>query len=360
VSVRGSLRLVCVGDLPAGLALALCGPYARTMRAKRLVTLLLVSLTLLGIAASDVIAGHEQDRARVVLVTHGCSGATSICDPFTRAAQRTRVNARMYSPAMLEDPVGTLSLLAASGYDLVIVDTTYVGALSIVAPRFPKTRFAVLDAPLSSLSGPHRNVEAMVNEPNEAAYLAGWLAAKMEQRRAAEHVVGVVGGVHIPQVDDFIVGFRAGAYAADSSIEILTGYSHDFVDPNKCEAIAQSQIASGAGAIFDVAGFCGLGALRAAKAAGVWGIGVDSDQSGLGPFILTSVVKEYEAGLEKLFGQARDGTIRTGVTTVLGLRQGGAGLGRISPKVPVSLRAGLARVRARIIAGAIHVPLAPR
>jgi basic membrane protein A len=260
---------------------------------------------------------------------------------------------------MLEDPVGTLSLLAGSGYDLVIVGITHVDALAIVAPRFPKTRFALLDAPLSWVHGA-RNVEAIVHEPNEAAYLAGWLAARMEQRRHGKDVVGVVGGVEIPQVDDFVVGFRAGARAADPGIEVLTGYSHDFVDPNKCEAVAQSQIARGAGTIFNVAGLCGQGTLRAAEARGVWGIGVDADQSNLGAFILTSVVKNYDAGLARFFRQARDGTIRTGVTTVLGLRQGGAGLGRISPKVPASLRAELERVRARIIAGAIHVPLAPR
>jgi basic membrane protein A len=266
----------------------------------------------------------------------------------------------MYSPAMLEDPVGTLSLLAGAGYDLVIVAITQLDALSIVAPRFPKTRFALIDAPLSWVRGSSRNIEAVMHEPNEAAYLAGWLAARMEQRRPGKDVVGAVGGVEMPQVNDFIVGFRAGARAADPGIEVLTGYSHDFVDPNKCEAVAQSQIARGAGTIFNVAGLCGQGTLQAAKANGVWGIGVDADQSNLGTFILTSVVKKYDAGLAMLFRQARDGTIRTGVTTVLGLRQGGAGLGRISPKVPASLRAELERVRARIIAGAIHVPLAPR
>jgi basic membrane protein A len=172
--------------------------------------------------------------------------------------------------------------------------------------------------------------------------------------------VGAVGGQSVPPVNDFIVGFRAGARAADPGIEVLTGYSHDFVDPDKCEAIAESQIASGAGTVFNVAGLCGQGTLRAAKAHGVWGIGVDSDQSSLGPFILTSVVKGYDAGMVRLFDQAREGTIHTGATTVLGLRDGGAELGRISPKVPSALRAGLARIRARLIAGEIHVPLAPR
>jgi basic membrane lipoprotein Med (substrate-binding protein (PBP1-ABC) superfamily) len=57
-----------------------------------------------------------------------------------------------------------------------------------------------------------------------------------------------------------------------------------------------------------------------------------------------------------LLRQVRDGRIRRGGTTALGLRSGGAGLGRVSPKVPASLRAELDDVRRRIVAGEIRVP----
>jgi basic membrane protein A and related proteins len=330
------------------------------MRTMRLAALLSVALTLAGAAALDASAGRAQDRVRVVLVSSGCAGSSSICAPFKRALRRTGVSGRVISPDIREDPVGTLSLLAGQGYDLVIADLTNFDALAAVAPRFPKTTFALFDGPLSWLGGPSRNVEAIVHEPNEAAYLAGWLAARMEQRRPGKDVVGAVGGISAPPVDDFIFGFRAGARAADPGITVLTKYSNDFADPNKCEAIARSFIAQGAGVVFNVAGFCGQGALRAAKAAGVWGIGVDADQAGLGAYILTSVLKGYEAGFVKLLEQVRDGRILTGRTTVLTLADGGADLGRISPKVPPALRAELGRVRARILAGQIHVPLAPR
>ena len=110
--------------------------------------------------------------------------------------------------------------------------------------------------------------------------------------------------------------------------------------------------------MFNVAGACGLGTLQAAKEDGVWGIGVDTDQSRLGSHILTSVIKGYEAGFERLLEQVRTGRIQTGRTTVLTLRDNGTSLGRISPKVPPALIAELARVRRRILSGAIHVPSA--
>ena len=44
-----------------------------------------------------------------------------------------------------------------------------------------------------------------------------------------------------------------------------------------------------------VAGACGRGALDAARQKGVWGIGLDADMSYLGPHILTSAIKRYDA-----------------------------------------------------------------
>ena len=111
--------------------------------------------------------------------------------------------------------------------------------------------------------------------------------------------------------------------------------------------------------MFNVAGFCGLGTLRAAKRAGVWGVGVDTDQSTLGPHILTSVVKRYDLVMLTLVEQLRGGRLRGGVTTALTLRQGGATLGRISPRVPAHLRSELDHLRRRIVAGEIRVPGAP-
>ena len=103
--------------------------------------------------------------------------------------------------------------------------------------------------------------------------------------------------------------------------------------------------------MFDVAGGCGPGTLAAAKAAGVWAIGVDEDRFRLGPHILTSVVKRYDREMALLIRGAPAGR-----TTVLGLRRGGSELGRISPRVPVRVLTELSAVRRRIVTGAIDVP----
>ncbi len=279
---------------------------------------------------------RAQRHPRVVLVTNNCSENNFLCPPFEAALRSTGVSGKIISPDEREDPVATLSLLATQGYDLIVVDIFWSDILAEVAPRFPKAHFAIIDVALSLVRGRPKNVQAVVLRTNEAR-LPGGLARRRdgEAPRRAATSSAVVGGVSFQAVDDFIVGFTAGVLRASPHARIvLTDYSGDFTDPSKCEAIARSQIARGAGVVFNVAGACGLGTLRAAKRAGVWGVGVDTDQSGLGPHILTSVVKRYDGVMRTLLEQVRDGQMPGGVTTALMLGDRGATLGRISPKVP--------------------------
>ena len=112
------------------------------------------------------------------------------------------------------------------------------------------------------------------------------------------------------------------AKAADPGITVLNGYSEDFGDQAKCKQIALNQIERGAGVIFQVAGGCGLGALDAAREKGVWGIGVDADQSFLGPHILTSAVKRVDTAVFLAIKSVVDGTFKGG-NIVFGLKENG-------------------------------------
>jgi basic membrane protein A len=317
----------------------------------------------LGLCGAMAFAQHAEAapaRPQVVLVTGDCTTTNFLCPPFERTLRRTGIRGAIISPDGREDLAGTLSLLAERGPALLIVDPSYASSLALVARRFPRIHFALFDAPRTLIPGLPPNVQAVLHLPAEAAYLAGWLAARLEQRRPGPDAIAAVGGAQIPSVVDFITGFRAGARRADPGIKVLVRYSNDFADPNTCEAIARDLIARGAGTVFNVAGGCGLGALEAARTAGVWGIGVDTDQSSLGPHILTSVVKRYDAGFQRLLAQVETRRWRTGTATlILTLPTGGAELGRISPKVPEALRRELDRVRQRIVDGSIRVPHAP-
>ena len=91
-----------------------------------------------------------------------------------------------------------------------------------------------------------------------------------------------------PPVDRFVAGYFAGAAKADPGIKTMLDYSQDWDDQAKCKELALNQIAAGSNVVFQVAGGCGLGALTRRRAQKRWGIGVDADQSFLGPHVLTS------------------------------------------------------------------------
>ena len=174
---------------------------------------------------------------------------------------------------------------ALKGYDLVIaVGFLEEQAVGQVAKKFPNTKFAIIDDSTSvkALKG-LKNVEGLLYKEQEAGYLVGYLAGLFEKSSAkglnSTNVMSTVGGIAIPPVDHYIAGFQAGAKAADPGVKLLNGYSGDFIAQDKCQGLAQQQIAQGSDIVFQVAGQCGLGAINAARDKGLWGIGVDTDQS---------------------------------------------------------------------------------
>ena len=173
-------------------------------------------------------------------------------------------------------------------------------------------------------------------------------AAGIAAKSRGGHVVSSVGGQKQPPVDRYIAGFQAGAKAADPSVKTLNGYSQDWVDTAKCKEVALNQIAGGSVVVFQVAGGCGLGALDAAKQKHVWGIGVDADQSFLGPEVLTSALKRVDAAVFQTIQSVQKGTFRGGTNAVFGLDRDGVGVGRISARVASSARDRLAAVEQKI------------
>jgi basic membrane protein A len=159
----------------------------------------------------------------------------------------------------------------------------------------------------------------------------------------------------VPGVEKFIAGYQAGARGANPRVTTLNGYTDDFLDPVKGRSVALSQIAKGSRVVFQVASACGLGALEAAKEHGIWGIGVDIDQSHLGRHILTSAVKRLDVAVFDTIEELARGTLETGRTARFSLQNGGVGLGTISAAVPRSFKAEIEDVSAEIIAGKIPI-----
>jgi basic membrane protein A len=270
-----------------------------------------------------------------------------------RAQSELGIQQRVFQAHSTQEYVPNLSTFARQGYDLTIgVGFTEATAIDTAATTFPNSKFAIVDVDQTEEPHKPKNMLGLLFREQETGYLVGYLAGLEEKRRPGRDVIGSVGGQKQPPVDRFIAGYQAGAKAADPGIKLLNAYSEDFSDQAKCKQVALNQIEQGAGVIFQVAGGCGLGALDAAKEKGVWGIGVDADQSFLGPHILTSAVKRVDTAVFLAIKSVVDGKFKGG-NMVFGLKQNGVGIGKISPKVPQSEVAKVNQIRAEIISGKI-------
>ncbi|TMK27165.1 MAG: BMP family ABC transporter substrate-binding protein, partial [Actinobacteria bacterium] len=247
-----------------------------------------------------------------------------------------------------------LTSFARKNYDLIVgVGFTEANAIDTAATQFPKFKFAIVD--VDQTTEPHKppNLLGLLFREQEVGYLVGYLAGLEEKRRPGPDVVGSVGGQKQPPVDRFIAGYQAGAKAADPGIKVINSYSQDFTRQDLCKSIALNQIAEGAGVVFQVAGGCGIGVIRAAAEKNVWAIGVDADQSFIDPqHVLTSATKRVDVAVFKAIQSVVNGTFKGGNVTY-GLKDNGVGLGKINARVPKSEIAQVNKIRAEIIAGKI-------
>jgi basic membrane protein A len=331
----------------------------------RLFALLLVLLALAGCGSSDdngavattTAAGEE--RLRVGLITDlgqlDDNGFNELAfKGLTRAEKELGIKGRVIESASAADYIPNMTALARQGYDLIIgVGFAQGDAVGKAAQSFPDTRFAIIDVDQAYVPGKPANVQGLLFREEEAGYLAGYLAGLEEKRNAGKDVISAVGGMKEPPVDRFIAGYFAGAEKAAPGITLLHDYSQDWDDQAKCKELALNQIARGSHIVFQVAGGCGLGALNAAAERKVWGIGVDADQSFLGPYVLTSALKEVDSAVFLTIESVQDGAWKGGGNATFGLKENGVGLGKVSPKVPQADVDAVEQIKQQIADGTI-------
>lgn len=216
------------------------------------------------------------------------------------------------------------------------------------------------------------NVLGQVFATDQAAFLAGYLAAGMTQTG----VVGTFGGINIPPVTIFMDGFAWGVdyYNAQKGTDVtVLGWDADAKEglfTNNFESLddgrtfAQNLYDEGADIVLPVAGPVGLGSAALADELGTDElkiIGVDADQYLTNPekphVYLTSILKKMDATVKGAIEAAMDGTFEGGLT-VGTLENEGVGLAPyhdMDDMVPAELKAEIETIKAGIIDGSISV-----
>jgi basic membrane protein A and related proteins len=244
--------------------------------------------------------------------------------------------------------------MARRGAQIVVgIGFAQASGVEKVAKEFPSTKFAIIDAVVEL-----PNVQSIVFKEHEGSFLVG-MAAAMATKSGK---IGFVGGMDIPLIRKFALGYEEGAKYVNPKIEVfqnMTGTTPAaWNDPTRGSELARSQFDRGADVVYAAAGGTGLGVLQAAKDRGRLAIGVDSNQNHLHPgTILTSMVKRVDLAVYEAFKTARDGTWKPGVRN-LGVAEGGVGYAvdqHNGSLISAEMERRLAQARADIIAGKIRV-----
>lgn len=260
------------------------------------------------------------------------------------ARRKYGFTARLVESKKPEDYIRGL-MRAAQRYSTLTIGVGYSMSRDVftVAQEFPQARFALVDArPIDPSTGKETslgNVENILFDEPAAGYLVGVVAGLMEKDhvgKARHGAVGYLGGGRIPQVTRYLAGFQAGARAADPNIKVLGDFATSFTNFQYGQQVGNRQVSRGADILFQVAAETGAGYLTAAAKKGVYGIGVDTDQRYLGPFIITSAVKRVDVAVGRTVAEVHAGKLIGGDRT-FGVADGAVGFATPSSVVPAGV-----------------------
>ncbi|MBI9043757.1 MAG: BMP family ABC transporter substrate-binding protein [Anaerolineaceae bacterium] len=252
----------------------------------------------------------------------------------------------------------------------LIIGVGFAGAESIrtAAEANPDQMFQLQDFAFFDAEIP--NIWSQLYAMEEGSFLAGYLAAGTTETGK----VGGFGGMNIPPVADFFIGFAQGIeyYNAQNGTDVqMYGWSNetldgnfvgDFTDTEAAKRFTESLMDEGCDIILPQSGAEALAAAAAMKQrGGVLAIGADADQfladEASGEVYLTTIMKNLGLSIVEASKQVDEGTFEGGIF-VSRLEDGGLGLAPYhdhDDKVSDALKAELDQIKQDIIDGKIVV-----
>lgn len=311
-----------------------------------------------GIALLPAFSAFAQNFSPVLLYDIGGKFDKSFNEAAFRGAERfnkdTGIAFRDFEPNSETQYEQALKRFARRKADVIVaVGVGYSVAVRNVAKRYPNIKFTVIDAVIDL-----PNVQSITFKENEGSFLVGMIAGMSTKTGK----LGFIGGMDIPLIDRFKVGYKQGVAFVRDDVSFIDNYVGTtpaaWNDPIKAAEMARSQYARGVDIIFSAAGPSGLGVINAAKDSGTLAIGVDSNQNHVQPgFVLTSMLKRVDLAVEQAMHGAKNGTWEPG-HRIMGLPEGGVDYAldeHNAQLISAEMKAQLEDARAKIISGEIIV-----
>lgn len=275
-------------------------------------------------ATTEEVVTEEKTLNVGIVLSVGGLGDKSFNDSAYRglemAHEELGINYKYVEPASPAEDEQYLREFAENDYDLVVgVGFLMRDALNQVATDFPEVKFALIDETVEL-----PNVSSLLFAEDEGSFLVGALAAMMSETGT----VGFVGGMEVPLIQRFEKGFEDGAKYVNPDIKSLVLYTsgpNPFNDPVRGKENALSLIKQGADVVYHASGGTGIGVIDAAKQAGVYAIGVDSNQDAVAEgTVLTSMIKNVDIAVYNTVKDVMAGEFKSGIN-VLGVAEEGVG-----------------------------------
>lgn len=304
----------------------------------------------------------DEDRQIGIVLSVGGRGDKSFNDAAIRGLEQARdelgITFRDIEPREMASDEEALRFLVDQGFDLVIgVGFLMEEALQTVARDNPDTRFAIIDAVVDE-----PNVSSLVFKEHEGSFLAGALAAMVTET----NTLGFVGGMDVPLIMKFQIGYEEGIRHINPDAQILVNYAGSdagaFNNPARGKELALAQFDRGADIIYHAAGGTGAGVIDAAEERDLFAIGVDSNQDDMAPGnVLTSMLKRVDVAVFNTVEAVVNDEFTAGIQE-FGVADDGVGLTDFEytrDQIPDEALARLGEIRDQIAAGEIRVPSTP-
>ena len=328
---------------------------------KKVIGLMLVIAMVLSLTACANKSDADEDL-KVAVVLAGATGDRSFYDSANEGLQAL-VAAGGVQGMLIEcqndASMFTTNLISAAEKNDVVVAVgwEFWDALVECAPQMTDTKFIFVD---NGLDGVGDNLLSITYAQNEGSFLVGYIAGKL----TTTGKIGAVGGEDSETINDFIVGYEAGAKYANPNVQTQTRYANTYEDPAKGKELALALYDAGCDIVFQVASRTGEGVFEAAAERGLYAIGVDGDQKYINPdVIICSMIKQVGLSIEQTVSALlADGTWNGGQIWVADMSTGlvdvAYGDDTMIQQVSDELKAELEQIKSEIISGEIEVPTA--
>ena len=281
---------------------------------------------------------QQEEPMNVALVLSGGLGDRSFYDSshegFERAKNELGVQGNVLEckndPSLFQDQLVQASEHASV---VVVVGFEFYDVIQEVAKEYPEVEYIYLDNVIEGID----NITSISYLENEGSFLAGALAALFTQETSIkgvneEKTIGMVGGVDIPVIRNFQIGYEEGAKYVDEEVRVETIFAGDFEDPAKGKECALALYSKGADIVFHAAGKTGEGVFEAAQEVQAYAIGVDTDQRYINPdVIVASMIKGVGLSVFDTIKKIQDNAFEPGKVIYYGINQNGVDIGYGTP-----------------------------